>query len=49
MQVRVADDALSEVLSRISDTDVQISRQHISAFLSNYTAYELFLSKHTAL
>ncbi|CAJ2661980.1 sucrose nonfermenting 4-like protein [Trifolium pratense] len=39
--VRVADDALSEVLPRISDTDVQISRQRISAFLSKHTAYEL--------
>ncbi|XP_025981742.1 sucrose nonfermenting 4-like protein [Glycine max] len=26
---------------RISDTDVQISRQCISAFLSSHTAYEL--------
>ncbi|GAU38547.1 hypothetical protein TSUD_320190 [Trifolium subterraneum] len=39
--VRVPDDALSEVLPRISDTDVQISRQRISAFLSKHTAYEL--------
>ncbi|MCI03768.1 sucrose nonfermenting 4-like protein-like, partial [Trifolium medium] len=39
--VRVADDALSEVLQRISDTDVQISRQRISAFLSKDTTYEL--------
>jgi hypothetical protein len=39
--VRVADNALSEMLPRISDTDVQISRQRISAFLSKHTAYEL--------
>ncbi|XP_027903416.1 sucrose nonfermenting 4-like protein isoform X2 [Vigna unguiculata] len=31
----------SEVLPRISDADVQISRQRISAFLSSHTAYEL--------
>jgi hypothetical protein len=37
----VADNALSEMLPRISDTDVQISRQRISAFLSKHTAYEL--------
>ncbi|WJX23662.1 AMP-activated serine/threonine-protein kinase regulatory subunit, variant 2 [Trifolium repens] len=41
VQVRVADNALSEALPRISDTDVQISRQRISAFLSKHTAYEL--------
>ncbi|KAL2970549.1 hypothetical protein AAZX31_15G146700 [Glycine max] len=41
MQVRLTDGTLSEVLPRISDTDVQISRQRISAFLSSHTAYEL--------
>ncbi|KAG4946358.1 hypothetical protein JHK87_042365 [Glycine soja] len=39
--VRLTDGTLSEVLPRISDTDVQISRQRISAFLSSHTAYEL--------
>ncbi|KHN26574.1 Sucrose nonfermenting 4-like protein [Glycine soja] len=38
---RLTDGTLSEVLPRISDTDVQISRQRISAFLSSHTAYEL--------
>ena len=40
-QARLTDGTLSEVLPRISDTDVQISRQRISAFLSSHTAYEL--------
>ncbi|XP_061349109.1 sucrose nonfermenting 4-like protein isoform X2 [Gastrolobium bilobum] len=39
--VRLTDGALSEVLPRISDVDVQTSRQRISAFLSMRTAYEL--------
>ncbi|CAJ1975978.1 unnamed protein product [Sphenostylis stenocarpa] len=39
--VRLTDGTLSEVLPRISDADVQISRQRISAFLSSHTAYEL--------
>jgi len=37
----VTDGTLNEVVPRISDTDVQISRQRISAFLSMHTAYEL--------
>ncbi|CAI8590072.1 unnamed protein product [Vicia faba] len=40
-QVQVTEGTLSEVLPRISDTDVQVSRQRISAFLSMHTAYEL--------
>ncbi|XP_061336742.1 sucrose nonfermenting 4-like protein [Gastrolobium bilobum] len=40
--VRLTDGTLSEVLPRISDADVQISCQRISAFLSMHTAYELF-------
>ncbi|XP_057752321.1 sucrose nonfermenting 4-like protein isoform X1 [Arachis stenosperma] len=39
--VRLTDGTLSEVLPRISDVDVQTSRQRISAFLSMRTAYEL--------
>ncbi|KAL2339062.1 hypothetical protein Fmac_013508 [Flemingia macrophylla] len=42
--VRMTDNTLSNVLSplpRISDADVQTSRQRISAFLSMHTAYEL--------
>ncbi|XP_068480996.1 sucrose nonfermenting 4-like protein isoform X8 [Phaseolus vulgaris] len=39
--VRVTDGTFSEGLPRISDADVQISRQRISAFLSSHTAYEL--------
>ncbi|CAL0301591.1 unnamed protein product [Lupinus luteus] len=39
--VRLTDGTLSELLPRISDADVQISRQRISAFLSVHTAYEL--------
>ncbi|CAI8590073.1 unnamed protein product [Vicia faba] len=39
--VQVTEGTLSEVLPRISDTDVQVSRQRISAFLSMHTAYEL--------
>ena len=41
MQVRLTDSALTEVLPRISDADVQISRQRITAFLTMHTAYEL--------
>ncbi|RYR30929.1 hypothetical protein Ahy_B01g055714 isoform F [Arachis hypogaea] len=41
MIVRLTDGTLSEVLPRISDVDVQTSRQRISAFLSMRTAYEL--------
>ncbi|KAL1339110.1 hypothetical protein AAHE18_U009500 [Arachis hypogaea] len=40
-QVWLTDGTLSEVLPRISDVDVQTSRQRISAFLSMRTAYEL--------
>ncbi|XP_014501910.1 sucrose nonfermenting 4-like protein [Vigna radiata var. radiata] len=39
VRVRLTDG--SEVLPRISEADVQISRQRISAFLSSHTAYEL--------
>ncbi|KAI4345444.1 hypothetical protein L6164_012568 [Bauhinia variegata] len=39
--VRLTDGTLTEVLPRISDADVQTSRQRISAFLSMHTAYEL--------
>ncbi|XP_058723443.1 sucrose nonfermenting 4-like protein isoform X2 [Vicia villosa] len=39
--VQVTEGTLSEVLPRISDADVQVSRQRISAFLSMHTAYEL--------
>ncbi|KAI4317613.1 hypothetical protein L6164_025471 [Bauhinia variegata] len=39
--VRLTDGTLTEVLPRISDADVQTSRQRISAFLSTHTAYEL--------
>ncbi|XP_057419415.1 sucrose nonfermenting 4-like protein [Lotus japonicus] len=39
--VRLTDGALSEVMPRISDVDVQTSRQRISVFLSTRTAYEL--------
>ncbi|MED6106462.1 AMP-activated serine/threonine-protein kinase regulatory subunit [Stylosanthes scabra] len=39
--VRLTDGTLSEVLPRISDVDVQTSRQRISAFLLMRTAYEL--------
>ncbi|XP_019419609.1 PREDICTED: sucrose nonfermenting 4-like protein isoform X1 [Lupinus angustifolius] len=40
-QVRLTDGTLSELLPRISDGDVQISRQRISEFLCMHTAYEL--------
>ncbi|KAJ7980244.1 Sucrose nonfermenting 4-like protein [Quillaja saponaria] len=39
--VRVRDVSLTEVVPRISDADVQTSRQRISEFLSMHTAYEL--------
>ncbi|KAE9609588.1 hypothetical protein Lal_00006748 [Lupinus albus] len=39
--VRLTDVSLSDVLPRISDVDLQMSRQRISAFLSMRTAYEL--------
>ncbi|KAI9123180.1 hypothetical protein K1719_006069 [Acacia pycnantha] len=39
--VRLTDGTLTEVLPRISDADVQISRQRITAFLTMHTAYEL--------
>ncbi|WJX96122.1 AMP-activated serine/threonine-protein kinase regulatory subunit, variant 2 [Trifolium repens] len=39
--VRLTDGTLSEVMPRISDLDVQTSRQRISAYLSTHTAYEL--------
>ncbi|KAK7292295.1 hypothetical protein RIF29_08073 [Crotalaria pallida] len=39
--VRLTDVSLNEVLPRISDVDLQTSRQRISAFLSMRTAYEL--------
>ncbi|KAF7837846.1 sucrose nonfermenting 4-like protein isoform X1 [Senna tora] len=41
VQVRLTDGSLTEILPRISDADVQISRQRIAAFLSMHTAYEL--------
>lgn len=41
VQVRLTDGTLSNVLPRISDADVQTSRQRISEFLSMHTAYEL--------
>ncbi|XP_009801936.1 sucrose nonfermenting 4-like protein isoform X2 [Nicotiana tabacum] len=39
--VRVSDDALPDDASRISQTDLDISRHRISAVLSTHTAYEL--------
>ncbi|AES91833.2 putative CBS domain, immunoglobulin E-set [Medicago truncatula] len=39
--VRLTDGTLSEVMPRISDVDVQTSRQRISTYLSMRTAYEL--------
>ena len=41
MQVRVTDGTLTEVVPSISETDLQASRQRISAFLTNHTVYEL--------
>ncbi|XP_065630896.1 sucrose nonfermenting 4-like protein isoform X2 [Quercus suber] len=39
--VRVTDGTLTEVVPSISETDLQASRQRISAFLTNHTVYEL--------
>lgn len=41
MQVRVTDGTLTEVVPSISETDLQASRQRISAFLTSHTVYEL--------
>ncbi len=42
MQVHVSDGTASDVVPRISEADLQVSRHHISVFLSTHTAYELF-------
>ncbi|KAF2289202.1 hypothetical protein GH714_029379 [Hevea brasiliensis] len=40
--VHVSDGTASDVVPRISEADLQVSRHHISVFLSTHTAYELF-------
>ena len=37
----MTDGALTGVSTSISESDIQVSRQHIAMFLSKHTAYEL--------
>lgn len=41
LQVRVSDCTSHDLLTRISDADLAVSRQRISVFLSTHMAYEL--------
>ncbi|KAJ0035669.1 hypothetical protein Pint_24562 [Pistacia integerrima] len=41
MQVRISDGTLTEVMPRLSEAELQVSRHRVSGFLSTHTAYEL--------
>lgn len=41
MQVRISDSTLTEGIPGIAEGDLQVSRHHVSDFLSAHTAYEL--------
>lgn len=40
-QVRISDGSIPEAVPRIRETDLEVSRHHISLFLSTHTVYEL--------
>lgn len=40
-QVQISDGTLTDTVPAISDADIQLSHQRVSAFLTSHSAYEL--------